>query len=735
MDGLDDRPLALRRKRRASSALADPADKEVNSQPTKEDTATQDAPREPPKTPGNRKKKTRFSDSVVEIGARTTIDLTQEKTLSTGLTPALNRTILIPIKSTERVKKRLSLPEQLMTPVGSRSASGSFLSTSPIEIQFAPLSQKISDRTMRHLRRNHLSETTNEIHEDNKRSKKTLQEEVEELRVELALARQRTNGASNGPSATNIAPEDSARVAELEDEISELKQEMREQSTTVELSNPRTHNNRSSVAPPTLFERSSLSPPVPVELDISEDIGQNQYGVVDLAGAKSQSDRSNSPVAVSVVEASTQTSHPSPALSEVLRSARLQFEHLFPGETTIGLEISDPEPFIKAMISRAESLKKEADRLDQNISVSETSRLNTKNNFDRALQQLELHRTQIQVLKATLEEEKKRANSAELEISTLEAHVENAESKYTDLKKQRDDHQRSIERLQDALKHYRKEAEKLTRTVLQMESSHETALANLRSEYQASNATALAARDVIFDEIVSDLEAQVDAQKNGRLKAEQSAVERLERIRELKNRKTELKKTVNQKQDIIRQLETQIEQTKSGHESEVGQLNVRIGELVSNISSANAELAKVRQESSRLSKLVEDEKAAGLKAVESMQSEMKQCANKVNVVKDDHAEGVKKRGEQIAQSFGLITPVVEGGRFRNAEADEKVEGHVELTRGKAKNKRPDSGVGMWGLAIEEEEEQEDGDGDVVMEDPEVTTAHGLGNDSWASLMD
>ncbi len=99
-----------------------------------------------------------------------------------------------------------------------------------------------------------------------------------------------------------------------------------------------------------------------------------------------------------------------------------------------------------------------------------------------------------------------------------------------------------------------------------------------------------------------------------------------------------------------------------------------------------------------------------------MQSKIKNCFKEVDALKDDHAEGAKKRGEQVAQSFGLITPVVEGGRFRDAEADEKVEGHVELLRGKATKKRPDSGVGLWRSTIEEE----DGDGDVVMGDPDET---------------
>ncbi len=731
MDSIDDRPLALRRKRRASSALADPADKEVNFQQSNEGTTPHNAPCEQPKTPGNRKKKLRFSDSVLEIGTTSLIDLTQAASSSTGLTPALNRTILLPVKSTDKVKKRLSLPERLVTPAASRSSSGSLLSASPVEIQFAPLSQKISDRTMRRLKRNHLSETTNEIHEANKKSKQTLQQEIKSLRNELALIRGQHKEADDATISTETTHETTTRIKELENEISGLKQEMREQSNAIDSSIPDTINDCSSATRPITTERSSLSSPVPNEMDDFDDIGGQSDSVFGLNTTGSTSSRWDSSPVVSVVEASTQASFPPPEISEVLRSARLQFEHLFPGETTIGLEVSDPKSFCEAMISRIQSLKSELVTNSRKISVSTTSQTNMKNNLDSALKQLESHRTQVSIIKARVDEEKDRRRTAELEISTLEARLENAESKQNGVKRQRDDNQRSIERLQDALQHYRNEVDKLTGTVLKVESSHDADMAKLRSEYQASNAAALIARDVIHDETVSDLEAQVDAQKIGRLKAEESAVERLNRIKELENRQAEVKSVVNQKQAIIRQLEVQIEQNRSGHENEVGQLNVRIGELVSNISSVNAELATARQESSRLSKVVEQEKAAGLKAVESMQSKMRKCSNEIDSVKDDHAAGVKKRGEQVAQSFGLITPVVEGGRFRDAEADEKVEGHVELMRGKATKKRPDSGVAMWESTIEEE----DGDGDVVMGDPDVTTAMEDQNKSGDLLMD
>ncbi|KAL8851127.1 MAG: hypothetical protein Q9221_003930 [Calogaya cf. arnoldii] len=717
MSDMDEHPLAVRRKRRASTALADPADKE-NPQQLKEETSIENASPEPPKTPGKRKKRTRFSDSVIEMGAGFTTDLTQAGSSSTGLTPAFNRTILIPVKSMDKVKKRLSLPEQLMTPSSSRSSTGSPLSTSPIEIQFAPLSQKISDRTMRRLKRNHLSETTNEIHEKNKRSKKTLQEEVWGLRAELALIRQPRNGTNAATNTTGAKQDDTGRIEELEVEISNLKQEMQEQSTPMDRSTPEAHQDRSSV-----------SHPLPVEVADSDNIAALQNSVTDLAGAETQSNASRSLSPVSVTDAATQVALPPPGWIEALRTARIEYENLFPGETTIGLELSDPEAFIQTMISRAESLKKETERIEKEFSVKETSRTNMGRNFTNALAQLEHLRTQIQATKAQFDEERNRTRSAELEISTLKAHVENTEAKTSELKQQRDDNQRSVQRLQNALRYYREESEKLTRTVLNMESTHEAHLANLRLQLQASNATALSARDTYHREHVSDLTAEIHSEKLGRLKAEESAVNRLYRIYELENRLVELRATVNQKQAIIRQLEAQIEQNKSEQEKEVGPLNVRIGLLESDLASANAELAKAREESTRLSNLVEEEKAAGLKAVETMQSEMKRCANKGETVKEDHAEGVKKRGEQVAQSFGLITPVVEGGRFRDAEADEKVEGQVELLRGKASKKRPDSGVDLWESAIDEEDE----DGDAVMQDSPGATSAGP-DDFWERLM-
>lgn len=537
-----------------------------------------------------------------------------------------------------------------------------------------------------------MAEEVNNIYTGRRqKSKLVLQQEVEDLRKALALARDHGNGP------IDATPENTERIVELETEIVSLKEEMRERSTTVD------------TALPQQAEDEEIMPNGGFANEDGHTIAQIT-AIEDINEAAIDTTHFRFPT--TVVEASTQVDFPSPTISEICRSARLSFEYLFPGENTIGLEISDPQPLIEAMISRVGALKEEVEQKQQTLAVKETSRLNVVSKFNTALTQLESARQQFQTHKEAWEAEKERARSSELEASVMEARWEQANDKRREIEQQRDEHRRSIERLQPALEYYQLEVQNLTKTVLDLESSHEATLKDLRLEFADDSDAALACQQIAFEEAKSDLEAQVAAETIGRRKAEESAVERLDRMKELENRQKEIQSAVHEKQFIIRYLESELENTKSSHENEVGQLNVRIGKLVSDLSSVNAELAATRNEAIRLANLVEEEKAAGLKAVEAMQSEMKKCSNNVDVVKDSHAEGVKKRGEEVAQSFGLMTPVVEGGKFRDAEADEKVEGHVQYMRGKKRMSRPDSGVEVWGSIAEEAEEE----GGVLMEE-------------------
>ncbi|KAL8714609.1 MAG: hypothetical protein Q9220_001557 [cf. Caloplaca sp. 1 TL-2023] len=645
-----------------------------------DDTAIQDEPLVPPKTPGNRKKKARFSEPVVSNVA----------SISTGLTPALTRTRIIPEKTLKKTG-RFSLPSQLMTPAASPRSAGFSPSPSPTVIQFAPIRQAIGARMMRRLKRNHLSQEVNEIEAGRKKSKFALQQEIEDLRNELAMARDHTSATKDDDGQISGNAE---RIADLETEIGNLKQEMREQSV---------------VATPSvgLHDEELSLPAMILDQDNDFDI------YVDPEDGDHQQEIQASPEPGSAVEAATQASLPSPIFSDVFRSARLALERLFPGELPLGLEVTDPQPLFEAMIERTRALKSDVVATGQKISVSETSCNNMKNHFDAVLQKLERSRDFVDFLKSKHTEEKDRACSAELEIATLEARCDQVEEQYNAAKKKRDEHQRSIERLQPALQHYQKEVKDLTDTIMRLESSHEIGLEAFREEMTAFFRHTTLTKELAFEEARSDLQAQIDAETNGRRKAEESAVERLDRIKALEHRGEELQAAVHEKQSIIRDLESSIEHQNLQQESEVGQLNVRIGELVSDLSSTNAELASVRQETSNLTSILEQEKAAGLQAVQAMQSEIHRCASELDTVKDNHVEGIKKRGEQVAQSFGLMTPVVEGGRFRDAEVDEKIEGVVEISRGKGKQRRPDSGVGLWDMIAEEEGEVEIAE-DIVM---------------------
>ncbi|KAL9024233.1 MAG: hypothetical protein Q9196_006667 [Gyalolechia fulgens] len=677
MDGVNEGPLAVRRKRRASTRLVDPVSHEVTSQPQNEAATLEDAPHEPPKTPANRKKRARFSEPANNVTSS-----------STGLTPALNRTKLVSTRPRDTARKRLSLPTQRVTAAESPSSPQFPDTLSPKVIQFAPLRQAIDPRTMRRLKRNHLGDEVNDIFAERKKSKLSLQQEIENLREELALAK---GGSGEAMHNTETGSEDGGRIAELENELVSLKQELRGES--IETTLPR-HASVDHI----LVDAGSPDQTAHMsEQVLSLEDDDDDVVVINV-------DQPRSPT--NVVEASTQVDLPSPSLSDICRSGRLSFEYLFPGETALGLDVSDPQPLLEAMISRAKTLKVELAQVEQRMAVSETSTTNMKRNFDNILAKLERISGQFKVLKEQYNEEKERAHYFELESATIEARLDNTNKKCNTVEKQCDEHQRSIERLQPALEYYQGEVNGLTRTIMELESSHEAALNNCRAELTDDNDAAQACQQLAFEEAKSDLEAQVAAETTGRRKAEESAVERLGRIKELENCHKELQSAVHEKQSIIRGLEAELDATKSRQEQEVGQLNVRIGELVSDLYSANAELAAARIEVMRLADMVQEEKAAGLSAVESMQSEMKKCSNKVDTVKDSHAEGAKKRGEQVAQSFGLMTPVVEGGRFRDAEADEKVEGHVQFVRGKERAQRPDSGVEIWGMINEEDDEDQ-----------------------------
>ncbi|KAI9748057.1 MAG: hypothetical protein M1835_001904 [Candelina submexicana] len=186
----DDRPIALRRKRR-SSAIQPNSSRSATTEVKEENVI--EVRLSPASKPS---KRVRFSDPGSEVG-----------TSSTGLTPSIKRTSLAPSRSSSptpsrsRAKgatRRTSLP--VTTPADAPLSS---------EVQFAPLRQVLDDRLKRRLRRNHLSEEVNDIDAKKRRLTRASQEAedleheirdrdetVQELDYRLELAKQPEHGLS-----------------------------------------------------------------------------------------------------------------------------------------------------------------------------------------------------------------------------------------------------------------------------------------------------------------------------------------------------------------------------------------------------------------------------------------------------------------------------------------------------------------------------------------------------------
>ena len=184
----------------------------------------------------------------------------------------------------------------------------------------------------------------------------------------------------------------------------------------------------------------------------------------------------------------------------------------------------------------------------------------------------------------------------------------------------------------------------------------------------------------------------------GRREAEHEVADRDAKIKELQHREKELVTTVNEKQAIIREMESAQGVEHITHEHQMGQLNVQISTLSSNFQEAVHRRTQAERARDVLMRKLEDEKNAGLRAIDALRSELAHFSRNTEGIKAAYASDSQRRGAQVAEHKGLLTPVAET-RFRDVD----VPGYVETKRGKGKRKqRPDSGIGI----LEEEGEDE-----------------------------
>ena len=660
----DDRPLAVRRKRRMSTGLVDPAHVVV-VQKIEEDVQQ---PMPAVKTPTKPKKRVRFSQPGPE---------TSSASLSTGLTPHLKRTSF---SSRERgsstpqplnvAPRSFSLPPKLSVSLPSPSLSPS---PGPLsgEIQFEPLRQILDPRMKRRLRRNGLSEEVNNI-EANQKEQSKWEQEIRDLKDQLALAKQsgrEEHSDSGKEDETNVE-----RVRELEQQIADIKELTDE--TNAKLADKNLGPGR---------EASS-------EIDIF--IDNNDDDFTAPTGGENEDPASNTtptddPTAVS--EAGTQASLPHPAQIETLREARLSLEYLFPGEITLGLVPEDPKPLLDVMLERIRELKADLLLAEGSLSATQAQESNLRNQFNAVLGQLDRARDYAEIIRTTNRNEKSRADTAQARVETLRSTGQAAADKIEEMEKDADEKERSIQKLQDALETYRVEVGKLESLIGRMEGDHEVALSGLRAE---------------MDEAVADLECHVVAETRGRREAEQEVEERNQKIKQLERQEEELKNALNEKQRIIRENEKIFEEERVGREREAGGLNVRIGQLTTELSRSDAKIHKAEKKERSLMRKLQEERDAGLRAVEAVQAELARCKEKAEEVKISYVTDVQTRGAEVTQHQGLLTPIC-ATRFKDVQkvGEDHVEGQVEVQRGKGKGKKRDSGI----VILEEDE-------DVIMTD-------------------
>ncbi|KAK1712468.1 hypothetical protein BDP67DRAFT_592236 [Colletotrichum lupini] len=201
----DDLPIALRRTRRSMPAPAhEPSPAPAQSQ----------TPRKAPK------RRVRFSDP----GPSGSTTPRTTRTLSTGLTPMINRTSLsrggvAPTpSSSSSSRRRHSMPNPPSGAATDLPPSG--------EVHFLPLRQVLSGRVQRRIRRNGLSEEMNTITAEKRASAKHAKEQLQTLRDQL---RQKDAEIYELQNATIIL--DTERIWALEKEVDDLRSQLADRSS------------------------------------------------------------------------------------------------------------------------------------------------------------------------------------------------------------------------------------------------------------------------------------------------------------------------------------------------------------------------------------------------------------------------------------------------------------------------------------------------------------------------
>lgn len=478
--------------------------------------------------------------------------------------------------------------------------------------------------------------------------------EIKELKEELAQARSQVNATVDG--------EDHERIRELEQELVTVKQELLQRSPTLGPNTPAYELFNQPTAGQNIVGDNDDDNDIPMA-NLDEDVAVQDHASVQ-----------------ETAEAGTQVSLPSHSHTALFQSTRMSLEYLFPGEIPLGLKIEDPVPILNIMLDRLQASKAQVAAAATAVSTAKTQEANMRRQFNLSVGQLDRARSNAEALSQQVAAEKTKLYQAERMVQRTELSIDQGSDKIRSLEAGLDEKQRSVEKLKDALESYRIEVAKLEQLVNHMEEEHNDAISKLRAE---------------MDEAVTDLECHVAAEMTGRRAAEQEAVDRAHKIKQLEQSEQELKGAISEKQRIIRDLEAEITSAKEKGEKEIGVMNVTVGRITSSLEEAHSAMTILEGERQQLFARLEEEKVAGMQAIEAMQAEIAECSERAQSVKVAHTKDMQDRGNAAARHIGLLTPV-STHKFKDAE----VPGYVLVKRGKGNGRRrPDSGIGV----LEEDE--------------------------------
>ncbi|KAK0611761.1 hypothetical protein B0T14DRAFT_334724 [Immersiella caudata] len=343
-------PLSLRRTRRS-----------VGSQQTvasRDETVLNESSSASAATSGRKmksRKRVRFSDP----GPLTNVD----DELSTGLTPMIRRTSLIPKSS-----RRHSTPARLSR-FGSLEVDHEDCLSPSSQVHFLPLRQVLDGRVKRRIRRNGLSEEMNVIYSERKRRAQETREEIEKLKKELAEKDEEIRRLHD-----ETIEVDTERVWDLELQVEALKNELASRSGAHQKIIPSSPSCNWAVAARDPFSDDFMDlDTVDADDDDDDDDDDDMFGQTTMAD-----------LASSTPSRRVRASFPTPPTTSPARAPLTPCSsHLRPPTTPCshtGVQVSLPDPEKQQMEDELASLQLEVCKLTTKLEsyTSLASRLSNK---------------------------------------------------------------------------------------------------------------------------------------------------------------------------------------------------------------------------------------------------------------------------------------------------------------------------------------------------------------------